>query len=227
MSEALSKAYEYCLTNHIPIPPDLMADLIRLRVVKSLGDIDGTMADYHDSVTQAIIDYFESDRRLQDARGDFKRAMSTAFVDGFETGWIDGGGDLPVDESASEWLAAKQEAEFGFIDILFANMRDLKKENDKDFDYFEFATARADGYSTTLKGVYSEGKIRAAGNKMLTFDGEDGDESCTDCQRYKGQRHRASWWVNHNAIPPNRDFECHGYRCQHYLVDDEGNVFAG
>ncbi len=52
--------------------------------------------------------------------------------------------------------------------------------------------------------------------------GDDGAESCADCSKYKDKRHKASWWISHNAVPPNRDFECGGYNCEHYLIDDDG-----
>jgi hypothetical protein len=161
---------------------------------------------------------------LQDAKGRYKRATSTAFIEAFDLGYRESSGGEPEQQDA-EWLAARQAEEFGYIDQLFLQMRELRKE--EDFDYFSWAGARADGYKNSLKIVYNEGKMRGARNKMLTFVGDDGMESCKDCQKYKGKRHRASWWISHNAIPPNRDFECHGYRCEHYLVDDNGVRFTG
>ena len=70
-----------------------------------------------------------------------------------------------------------------------------------------------------LKEVYNNAKMRAMPNMMVTFDGDDGAESCDTCQKLKGKRHKISWFVSRNYIPPfGTGLECHpGRRCQHYL----------
>lgn len=225
---ALQRAAAWCAANGVSVPADLTAAL------KVVGDMATISAQYHDAITQAVIDYFTGDRRIQDARGDYKHAVAQAFGDSFETGWLDGGGELPVDDDANEWLTARMEAEFGYVAILFQQMKELKKEDDKDFDYFAFATARADGYTATLRTVHAEGKVRAAGNKLLTFTGTDGspDHICQStngtCVRLMGQRHRASWWVSRGLIPGpgNSNYDCGGWNCQHFLADNDGNKFT-
>lgn len=224
LSHWLRSARDFCYENGIELPDDVVQFV---QALKAAGDITAISAQYHDAITQAITEYFTDVRRRQDANGDFRRATTNAFGDGFETGWIDGGGEMPIDDTdALDWLNARQEQEYGFVNVLFAQMKDLKDE--KDFDYFSFATERADGYTATLQSVYNEGKLRAAKNKMLTFDGEDGQKSCATCQKYKGQRHRASFWVAHNLIPypGNSTFECLSYRCMHGLKDDSGEWFS-
>lgn len=62
-------------------------------------------------------------------------------------------------------------------------------------------------------------------DEMLTFSGEDGAESCDDCQKMKGVRKPASWWINNNMIPGvigTSHYRCHGYYCQHHLRNDAG-----
>lgn len=234
LKSALQDAVDWCATNKATIPNDLRGELAVLGVaIKAAGDITSISAQYHDAVTQAIVDYFTGDRRIQDARNDFKHAVANAFGDGFEAGWLNGGGELPIDADANDWLAGRYDAEFGFIDMLFQQMKEIKAEGDKDFDYFAFATARADGYTGSLLSVYNEGKLRAAGNKMLTFTGEDGspDHICQStggtCVRLMGQRHRASWWVAHGLIPGpgNSNYDCGGWNCLHRLVTDDGEDF--
>jgi hypothetical protein len=58
-----------------------------------------------------------------------------------------------------------------------------KKEGD--FDAIHEAYATADGYAKTLDRIYNEFKVAAGGTTMLTFVGEDGQESCADCRKYK------------------------------------------
>jgi hypothetical protein len=190
----------------------------RLRAMKASETLTAILGEYHDNITRALIGYFTDGGNT---KADFKRAMRGAFQDAFDLGFIDGGGGLEeIPELDLAWLDGRKAEEAGYIDAVYVDARALKR--DKEFDYFTWATERADGYAQTVKLIYAEAKTRGAKNKMLTFAGDDGQESCTDCQRYKGQRHRASWWVSHNAIPPNREFECGGYRCQHYLEDDNG-----
>lgn len=226
----LRTARDYCLHNGIEIPDDLARGI---RAMKSVGDIAAVSAEYNRAITLAIVDYATDRRRRENATQDFRRASATAFLDGFETGWIDGGGELPTDQDAIDWLIARQEQEYGFIGQLFQQIKDLRTD-DPNFDYFAFATARADAYTATLQAVYNEGKLRAAKNKMLTFAGQDGspDSICQSiggtCVQLMGQRHRASWWIAHDLIPRpgNTNFDCGGWHCSHFLQDDDGNRFT-
>ena len=116
------------------------------------------------------------------------------------------------------------------MDMLFQQLKELKALAKIDgYQILEgVAEQRAEGYARTLDGIYSEGKIRGAKNKMLTFGGDDGEESCKTCQKYKGQRHRASWWVKRDLIiyRGNMNYECGCWQCQHYFFDDSGNVYT-
>jgi hypothetical protein len=60
----------------------------------------------------------------------------------------------------------------------------------------------------------------------LTFDGDDGAESCPTCTALKGQRHKASWWISHDYVPPTGSgLDCAaGGHCMHELVTDDGEV---
>ena len=199
----------------------------------ALGSYQDIRQEYADNIKGAMAGYLLLGVRVNVARNDMIRAMSTAFVDAFEQGFTDGGGKLPMDPDASDWLAARQAAEQGFITILFQGMAGLKADGDQEA-MVKFATDRSVGYLATLDGVYNEGKLRAmTGNKMLTFGGEDGlpDNVCQrtggTCVQLMGQRHRASWWVANGLIPGqpgNPRYTCHGYSCRHFLYDDSGNV---
>lgn len=185
------------------------------------GDLASINAPYHDAITEALTTFFEGGS-IAGPRNAFKRATSAAFLDAFELGWAMGGGSLPIDEDALSWLDARLNQEFGYIDMLFQEAKELRKEDG--FDSFTWSTARADGYTNTLREIFNVGNLRASKDKMVTFDGEDGAESCDTCQKLKGKRHKISWFVARNYVPPfGTGLECHpGKRCQHYLVDDNG-----
>lgn len=186
------------------------------------GDLSSINKKYHDAITRALIAYFEGGS-IGASRNAFKNAMITAFGDAFDAGWQDGGGELPIDEEALDWVEARMNQEAGYIDGLMQDARQLRKE--EEFDYFAWVTHHADNYTYTLREIFNIASLWVKRDVMVTFDGDDGKESCPDCQRYKGQRHKISWFVARDAVPPHgAGLECHpGRRCEHYLRDDAGN----
>lgn len=221
-------ALDWCAANHVSVPKDTLAKIKAKGIhipmaLKADGDISDVNATYHDEITEALTGYFEEGGSVTAPKSAFKRAVTEAFGAAFDTGWVDGGGELPADEDALGWFNARVEQEYGFIDMLFQEAKELRKE--EDFDYFAWLTARADGYTNSVREVYNQAKLRAGKDKMVVFDGDDGEESCDDCQSLKGKRHKISWFVSRNYVPPfGSGLECHkGGRCKHGLFDDEGN----
>ena len=208
----------------IPLLDDA-AFLLAVKPVKTSAEYTQVKRDYYNQIIVIVTGYLNSDAPATGYRNDMRRAMVNAFLPAAEAGWTEGGAELPMDGAMLDWLGTQQTAELGYIATLFQALKDLRKS--EDFDASMEAARRADGYVATLDRIYNYAKTAAAKNKMLTFAGDDGAESCADCRRYKGKRHKASWWVSHNAVPPNRDFECHGYHCQHILVTDAGEVWTG
>jgi len=190
----------------------------------ALGTYPAVRDKYYEEIFVAVFDYLGGDGAITSFKNAMKRAMVEAFLPAMEIGWEDGGGTLPISDTAQEWLATMQAAEIEFINVLFQTLKETRKG--EDVKKTEIAQARADGYCATLDKIYNYAKVAGAGDTMLTFAGNDGKENCTDCGYYKGKRKKASWWITNNAVPPNRDFECKGYRCQHYLMDDSGKVWT-
>jgi len=197
-----------------------LADAIKA----ALGNYPQVRQTYYEDVFAAVFDYLDSAGAVTSFRNAMKRAMVNAFGPTAEIAWEDGGGTLPVDEEVSAWVTSMIDGELGYIDELFQKLKQTRKG--EDVQKVAIAQARAEGYAGTLDKVYNYVKVAAAGNTMLTFAGDDGAESCTDCSKYKGKRHKAKWWIQNNAVPPNRDFECKGYNCRHALVDDSGKVWT-
>lgn len=195
----------------------------------ALGSYRDIRREYERAIKAALAEFFYvPGTTITRPRKEMTKAMATAFVDAYEQGFLDGGGVMPMSQEASSWLGAKQEAEMGWIRLLFETLKTIHIEGDQQ-TMQDTIFHRSTGYLATLDGVYNEGRLRGLGrgNKMLTFGGLDGMESCADCRRLKGKRHRARWWIEHGLIPGepgNPNFECHGYRCQHFLFDDQGNI---
>lgn len=226
MSEAIKQAVNYLIKHGVEISPAMKADIEALSyppkpAIKSASEFKSINKEYHDAITRSLLSYFEGSG-VAEPRKEFKSAALLAMTDVFDLGWTDGGQELPIDEESMTWIEARINQEFGFIDMLFEQIKALRKE--ADFDYFTWITARADGYVNTLREVYNAGKLRAMDDIMVTFEGDDGAESCEDCQRLKGKKHKLSWFIARDYVPPfGVGLECHvGKRCQHGLMDMKG-----
>lgn len=196
----------------------LSADALKLA-----AGYEGIRIVMHGAVFGSVFGYL-SGGSIADARNRMSNAVAKAYVETADFAYVEGGGELPLDDETAAWAREQLTAQFGFIDDLFDRLKEIRKKGD--FDAGEIANARADGYASGLDQFYSETKTRGAKNKMLTFVGSDGKESCKDCQRMKGQRHRASWWIKNDLVPGSSKYECGGWNCEHYLIDDQGNQFT-
>lgn len=198
----------------------------------SIGEYAPIRSAHKLEISGWIMEYLMTDKaRITRFRNGFKKAIANNFDDAFYIGYADGGGGDRTEADADDnaWLAAKIQAEFGFIDMLFQNLKEFRSDPETGpEDYQAEAEKRAENYAKTLDGVYNQGKTRGDKNKMLTFGGEDGDESCATCQKYKGKRHSAKWWMKRDLLiyRGNNNYECGCYQCQHYHYDDKGNVYT-
>lgn len=240
---ALTRALEYCRQHQVDIPLALVEQLRELgleidqsEIKRSVGDYPGIRSRYYTSLVETIVRYLTGDGTIALPKGHIKKEMGTAFVDAFETGWLQGaGGDKYEPEpDDTAWLATRTDQELGYIDSMFVSMREMRQSATDDdpltlSDIDSYAEDRASGYARTLDGVFAQGKLRGKKNIMLTFDGPDGKESCTTCKKYKSKSHRAKWWTSHELIPTpgNENFECGCYQCQHVLRDKDGVQWAG
>lgn len=84
---------------------------------------------------------------------------------------------------------------------------------------------RVDEWVASMRYIGQRGYLSAKGNLPLTFDGDDGKESCATCDKYKGQRHRMSWWDKRGLLDrPNGNYDCGRFNCAHHFIDDEGDI---
>lgn len=201
-------------------------ELLEAAAVAELGvaEYHPIRQDYYWAIWTAMTDYLSNPKaRAVAYKNDFKIAVVESFVLAYKQGWVDAGEGLTYPEDATpedkQWIAAKIDAEFGFIESLFAQLKELRGEGPEAWQ--GEPERRAENYCKTLDGVYNEGKLRGGRDAMLQFDGEDGQESCPTCQKWKGKKHRASFWVKRGLIPGqpgNPNFECRGFNCRHYLI---------
>jgi hypothetical protein len=197
----------------------------------AIGDYAPIRADYRGRIYSAVLEYLTGNRAITTYKNAAKQAAAVSFGDAADLGFVDGGGTLP-DQMLNDFVGARQDKEFGNLDALFQQLKELRADEDfTNAEAFDIANARADGYALTLDAIYNEAKLRGARNRMLTFGGVDGHSPgfpCKTCKRLKGQRHRASWWVRRGLIPypGNENFECGAWQCKHFLYDDNGRAFT-
>lgn len=144
------------------------------------------------------------------ARALLRRHGLDAYKDGLKDGGVDT--DALEDDDQTQfalWLADQNPYISAIERRLYV---DERAEN---------AEASAEMWANkSLQTAYYDGLQSAAANGMFEFAGEDGVESCTTCQRLKGQRHRLKTWTRKQLRPgvDTQNYECKGFFCNHVLV---------
>ncbi len=192
--------------------------------LKASGDYTPIRAEMSGEIHDAVYDYLTGSGNVTAYRSAMALAVSQAYIAAADAGYQEGGGTLPLDDDTAAWARGQLDAQLAYVDGLFETLRELRKEGD--VNPAAEALGRANGYASSLDQLYSEATTRGAKNKMLTFVGDDGKESCKDCKRMKGQRHRASWWIEHDMVPGSSAYECGGWNCAHFLETDDGERFT-
>ncbi len=194
----------------------------------TMAQYSAVRSDYWAEIYDAVYEYLSGSGPITTYKNKAKKAVVDAYLKAAETAWIDGGGSLPWDSETQAWFVARQSAELGYVDSLFANLK--MERSDGDIDAITAAFRHADAYTKTLDSMYSNVKCMAAGSMMLTLVGADGTPPkfpCPECKRYKGQRHRARWWVARNLVPGKGSaYSCGGWECKHVLVTDDLRLFT-
>lgn len=192
--------------------------------------LPGIKKEYQSALEDIMLDYLTepSARPITAFRNVYRRAVNDALTQSFYSGWGDSPAGVEIPDSAVDWLVGRIEAEVGYADSVWSDLKGMRADMAPD-EVADWIASRAENYTSSLDGIYDESKVRGALEQPLTFGGEDGEETCATCQGLKGETHPASWWVESGLIPGqsgNENFECKGYRCQHVLLDAEGNVYT-
>ena len=124
-------------------------------------------------------------------------------------------------EAVSDWTAEQA----SFVNQFAKDTAEARLDSDKRTAIL----ARVPLWVDSLRNFGEAGKLAALGNIALTFDGDDGAESCDTCQRYTGQRHRRKWWADRGLLERNGNpnYECGRWdNCHHHFKDDSGKVIV-
>lgn len=224
---SITQAFEYLTTNSIDIPIDLLITA-RLKGIKA-GYISGGVPEINERYEAEIIaalTLYLAGGMVVAPRNQFKSAMVEAFNSSFDTGWVDGGEQLPLDDAAVNWLETRILQEAAFIAVLFEQLKTLR--NEPDFDSDAWIAEKAKNYTRTVASVYNAASLLAKKNELLTWHLGQTEKHCFTCASLNNTRHRAAWYVARDYIPrkPGAGMECGGYYCDCSLTDKDGNTIT-
>lgn len=221
-TETLADVIESALQNvSTRMDAQRVFDDIRSRVVYRA--IQATQLNYEQSfddiMQEAMAGNLTRRRWSTLVRGLNARSINQAYRDGLE----DGGVMEEPDESEQESIADLIAESRGYVTELGAA---LFKED-------KVTPAMADQkagmwWRKTVMPAYYDGFESAARNQMMEFVGDDGDESCDDCRRLKGQRHRLKDWKRKRVRPQvdTENYDCGGWECKHTIVPVQGSAYG-
>jgi len=207
--------------NLLDLPPRIVA------LARGLGGLDsaGIRSSYLDAIGDAMLTYLSGDESLTRFRNSYKRAVLEHFDSMFYSGYVAGGGQISqMSEDDRGWLLAKMNAELGYIDMLFQELKTLRKSQDISQNLAGIAMQHAGMYARALDAVYSEGYARGARGEMGTWQ-YGSTEHCNTCAMLNGQRHPLEWFVDRGYIPQqpgSGSLDCGGWQCQCRIINDQG-----
>lgn len=194
---------------------------------KSINEV---LREYEDTLDRWVVDAANGNMDAKDVaramRALIREKGPAAFTEGLREGGIPDVAANLTDEDESQvddWIKGQLEYVTPFAKDAAAV---AELTGDAQTAARNALLGRVDEWRNSLQAIGQKGYLAAKGNPMLTFDGEDGEESCKTCRRYKGQRHRRTWWEARGLLDrPNGNYECGRFDpCQHHFYDSDGNL---
>jgi hypothetical protein len=163
---------------------------------------------------------------LADADSRMATAVSRAYIETVELAYLEGGGELPLDDDTAAWARAQVDIQLAYVDDLFVRLKDLRKAGD--FDAGEVAQARAEAWASGLDGFYNEAVLRGSKNIVVTWHLGSTEKHCKTCANLDGKSHKINWFIEHDYIPRKNGaaMDCGGYNCDCSLVDKKGSEYT-
>ena len=158
---------------------------------KSINEIarnyDTQLSRFVLQVLHSMMDAVDFRRAHKALLHDMARAMGT-------DGWLEGGGkadDFEGDDLAvmDEWERDQASYVNDFAVWLASPGEDGKRNSPEKRAALD---GRIEAWARPLINLGDQMKS-ANGDLFLTFQGDDGLDSCEECQEYQGQRHKLSW----------------------------------
>jgi hypothetical protein len=193
-----------------------------LHYVKSVNEVTRS---YDDTLTRFCFDVLLGHSDAVDFRRSHKALLRALGPEAYAEGLREGGVDADEqDDDDRAAVAAWVDEQVGHVNDFAAWLAGGEPRNSE--DKRRQLGERVDLWVESMQQLGNLGRASAKENQMLTMVGDDGEESCEDCQEHKGRRMRMKTWVSKGLVPGvigNKNYECGGFRCQHYLADDKGS----
>lgn len=163
-------------------------------------------------------DYTRAQAQRQLARL-LQRTCPQGYVDGLSDGGVEISSPDELERDDQRMVEKMLNAQGVFVNDLMATVY-----SDDGITNAQADIKSQQWFSGSVLPFYQAGLQASGIDPMMEFVGDDGKESCEDCKRLKGQRHRLSDWVDRGFDPPNGDnLACHdGHLCQHRLEKVRG-----
>ncbi|MGB8644031.1 MAG: hypothetical protein WCF84_02250 [Anaerolineae bacterium] len=145
-------------------------------------------------------------------------ALERAYLSELEAAGV-GPNELTAEDAANIAELQKRQADF------IANFaRDVRAARDDPAAQDQIRNQRLALWESTIEAARQVALARVRAEELVVFGGHDGNESCTDCQKFKDEPHPRQWFVERNLLPgvPGSGLECGGWNCEHELVAYEG-----
>ena len=166
-----------------------------LNLLDKVAESDSSaVSDYESELQSLVQSVLRGSGRT--SKADFRREMKQAIsdaanavaVEAFESEGNEAE-DLDTEDLAfiKEFTGGQRAYVDGFADWL--------KDKESDLDQ---AVGRVDSWVTSMQNFYDQMRARAMGNPRLEFFGDDGADSCTECQEFQGAVHTLKWWQGDN-----------------------------
>jgi len=204
------------------------------RGLVNLSIVGSVITVYRDTLSNFVYDALNGRMSEVDFRRAHKALIRSIAPDAFMAGLRDGGAtdeDAPsFVEDNRDMLATFITGQTSHVDGFAAAVADVRDEKDKRAAAFERASIlkRIDLWVEAMRGIAEQAAVIAKGDPVLTLLGDDGLENCATCARYKGKRHRRSWWAKRGLLDRNgnENFECGRWDggCAHSYYYDSGEL---
>lgn len=203
-----------------------LKDLIwRAQFLVSFKSVNEVLREYRDLLENFVVDAANGNI----SAASIARQMRKAVIDFAEEAYAEGlreQGEETSDEddkAIRDWILSQTPHIYDFADSA-VSVSDLS--GDAKTDARNAMLDRVDEWVESLDRLSQVAQVNAEGDPFLTFDGDDGKDSCAECQKYQGQRHRKSWWEKKDLLMrPNQIFGCGRFdNCQHHFYYDDGEI---
>lgn len=198
--------------------------------VVSLKSINEVLREYQDTLERYIVSTangnMSSGEMARAHKALIKRLGPVSYQEGMREGGIKDPEEEMEDEDDQE-IDSWVEDQISFVSDFAKEVAEVAAlKGDEKTEKRDSMLSRVDGWTASLKWIGQKGYLSAKGNLPLTFEGDDGKESCSTCSKYKGMRKRKSWWEKRGLLDrPNDQFECGRFEgCEHHFEDDDGDV---